>query len=179
MDAVINYDEAVGFLKNSPLLELGPNFDNICTLQKHIVKALSQLSCPQSAIHSWSGLAMDPATYFLLEGVAFTIHAVIDYDKAVGFLKNPPSLDCPNFDNICALQKHMVKALSQLSCPQSAIHGWSGLAMDPATYFLLEGVAFTIPANPGPMVNFPNWSVPTAVKTIEATFNCDKNYFLS
>ncbi len=54
-----------------------------------------------------------------------------------------------------------------------------GHRVDPATYFLLEGVAFTIPANPGPMVNFPNWSIPTAVKTIEAPFNCDKNYFSS
>jgi hypothetical protein len=51
--------------------------------------------------------------------------------------------------------------------------------MDPTTYFLLEGVAFTIPANPSPMANFPNLSVPTAVKMIEATFNRDKNYFLS
>jgi hypothetical protein len=106
--------------------------------------------------------------------------AVINYDKAAGFLKNPPSLEpCPNFDNICALQKNMVKALLQLSCPQSAIHGWFGLAMDPATYFLLEGVAFTIPANPGSTANFPNWSVSTTVKMIEATFNRDKNYFLS
>ncbi len=73
----------------------------------------------------------------------------------------------------------MVKALLQLSCPQIAIHSWSGLTMDPATYFLLEGVAFTIPADPGPMANFPNWYVPTALKIIEATFNHDKNYFLS
>jgi hypothetical protein len=72
--------------------------------------------------------------------------AVIDYDKAAGFLKNPPSLEPrPNFTNILALQKHIVQALAQLSCSQSPIHGWSGLTMDPAAYLLLEGAAFTIP----------------------------------
>jgi hypothetical protein len=49
MDAVINYDKAVGSLKNPPWLEPCPNFTNICALQKHIVQALAQLSCPQSA----------------------------------------------------------------------------------------------------------------------------------
>jgi hypothetical protein len=50
--------------------------------------------------------------------------AVIDYDEAAGFLKNPPSLELrPNFTNICALQKHIMQALAQLSCPQSNIHG--------------------------------------------------------
>ncbi len=108
--------------------------------------------------------------------------AVIDYDKGAGFLKNPPLLEpCPNFTNICALQKHIVQALAQLSCPQSAIHGWSGLAMDPATYLLLEGTAFTIPPNPGPMAFFPGGAgvARTAMKTIQATFDRDKNYYLS
>jgi hypothetical protein len=76
--------------------------------------------------------------------------AIIDYDEAAGFLKNPPSLEpCPDFANTRALRKHMIKALSQLFCPQSAIHGWSGLAIHPATYFLLEGTAFVIPMDPG------------------------------
>jgi hypothetical protein len=48
MDAVIDYDEAAGSLKNPPWLEPRPNSTNICTLQKHIVQALAQLSCPQS-----------------------------------------------------------------------------------------------------------------------------------
>jgi hypothetical protein len=108
--------------------------------------------------------------------------AIIDYDKAAGFLKNPPSLEpCPNFTNICALQKHIVQALVQLSCPQSDIHGWSGLAMDPTTYLLLEGVAFFIPPDPGLTAIFPSGAgvARTAMKTIQATFDSDKNYYLS
>jgi hypothetical protein len=108
--------------------------------------------------------------------------AVIDYDKAAGFLKNPPSLELwPNVTNICALQKHIPQALAQLSCPQSAIHGWSGLAMDPASYLLLEGAAFTIPLDPGPTAIFPG-GVAVArsiMKTTQAMFNRDKNYLLS
>ncbi len=111
-----------------------------------------------------------------------TMDAIIEYDKAAGFLKNPPSLEPrPNFTNIRALQKHIVQGLAQLSCPQSAIHGWSGLAMDPAAYSLLEGMAFVIPPDPGPTPIFPSgvavaWTV---MKTTEATFVRDKNFFLS
>jgi hypothetical protein len=53
--------------------------------------------------------------------------------------------------------------------------------MDPDTYLLLEGAAFTIPPNPGPTAIFPSGAVVarTAMKTIQATFNRDKNYYLS
>jgi hypothetical protein len=105
--------------------------------------------------------------------------AVINYDKAAGSLKNPPSLEPrPNFTNICALQKHIVQALAQLSCPQSDIHG---LAMDPATYLHLECRAFTIPPDPGPSAIFPGGAgvARTAMKTIQATFDRDKNYYFS
>jgi hypothetical protein len=108
--------------------------------------------------------------------------AAINYYEAAGFLKNPPSLEPrPNFTNICALQKHIVQALAQLSCPQSDIHGWSGLAMDPATYLLLKGGAFTIPPDPSPTAIFPGEAgvARTAMKTIQATFDRDKNYYLS
>ncbi len=102
--------------------------------------------------------------------------------KRRGFLKNPPSLEPrPNFINIRALQKHIVQALAQLSCPQSAIHRWSGLAMDPATYLLLEGAAFTIPLDAGPTAIFPGGVAVarTVMKTTQATFDRAKNYFLS
>ncbi len=105
---------------------------------------------------------------------------VIDYDKAVGFLKPPPSLKPRSkFTNIHALKKHVIKALSQLYCPQSAIHGWAGLAMDPATYQLLKGTAFVVPINPGPTAVYPQWAAPTMVKMIDATFLREKNYILS
>jgi hypothetical protein len=106
--------------------------------------------------------------------------AVIDYDEAAGFLKTPPSLEpCPEFTNIRALKKHLIKALSQLYCPQSAIHRWAGPAMDPAMYQLLEGTAFVVPIDPGPTAIYPQWAAPTMVKMIDATFLREKNYFLS
>jgi hypothetical protein len=108
--------------------------------------------------------------------------AVIDYDKVAGFLKKTPSLEPrPNFTNICALQKHIVQALAQLLCPQKAIHWWSVLAMDPTTFLLLEGAAFTIPLDPGPTKIFPGGIAVarTVMKTTQATFDRAKNYFLS
>ncbi len=107
--------------------------------------------------------------------------AVIKYEAA-GFLKNPPSLKPrPNFINICSLQKHIVQGLAQLSFPQSAIHGWSGLAMDPTAYLLLEGVAFAVPPNPGPTPIFTGDAAVarTVMKTTVTEFNQAKNYFLS
>ncbi len=49
---------------------------------------------------------------------------LIKYKKVTEFLKNPPTLSpCPDFAKLQAMQKHMVKALKQLVCPQSTIHG--------------------------------------------------------
>ncbi len=81
--------------------------------------------------------------------------AIIDYDEVAGFLKNPPWLEPrPDFANICALRKHVIKALSHVFCPQSAIHGWLCLAIDPTTNLRLEGTTFVIPMDPGaPAVN--------------------------
>ena len=97
--------------------------------------------------------------------------AVIKYDKAAGYLKNPPSLEPRlDFNNIRALKQHVIKALPQMFCPQSAIHGWAGLAMDPATYLLFEGIAFAAINNPGPTAIYPQWAAPTTVKMIDTTF---------
>jgi hypothetical protein len=99
------------------------------------------------------------------------INAIIDYNEAAGFLKNPPLLEpCPDFANIWALCKHVIKVLSQLFCPQSPIHGWSGLATFPATYLLLEGTAFVIPMDLGATAVYPQWAAPTTIKMIDATF---------
>ena len=60
--------------------------------------------------------------------------------------------------------------LSQLFCPQSAVHGWSGLAMDPVIYYLVKGTAFATPNDPGPTSVYSQWATPTTVKMIDATF---------
>jgi hypothetical protein len=105
--------------------------------------------------------------------------ATIEYDKAAGFLKTTPSLEPrPKFISICALQKHVIKALSQIFCLQSAVQGWLSLAIDPATYLLLEGVAFVTPNDPGHTPVYPQWAAPTTIKIINVTFMQEKKYFL-
>jgi hypothetical protein len=90
--------------------------------------------------------------------------AVIEYDEAAGYLKKNPSVEPrPDFNNIRALKKHVINALSQMFCPQSAIHGWAGLAMGPATYLLLGGIAFAAINNPGPTAVYPQWAAPTTI----------------
>ena len=94
--------------------------------------------------------------------------------------KNPPSLEPqPDFTKIRALRKHVVTVLAQIQCPQNAIHGWSGLVVDPAAYQLLTGQVFIIPPDPDPTAIYPAWAAPNDARTIDATFLHKKNYFLS
>ncbi len=87
-----------------------------------------------------------------------------------------PRLD---FSKLCALHQHIVKAFKQIECPQSYIHGWSGLAMAPSVYALLEPQAFVVPADPGPNPVYVLFAPPNTVKMSNATFKRNKNYFLS
>ena len=97
--------------------------------------------------------------------------AIIDFKKVANFLKNPPSLEpSPDFSKIQALRKHFVTALAQLQCPQDAVHGWSGLAINPAAYQLLTGNVFLIPSNPGPTAIYPAWAAPNEARMINVRF---------
>ncbi len=99
------------------------------------------------------------------------IDIIITYDEAASFLKNSPSLEpCPEFAKICTLCKHVIKALSQLFCPQSAMHGWPGLAVDPAIYLLLEGTTLVLPTDPRATGVYPQWAAPTTAKMIVDTY---------
>jgi hypothetical protein len=85
----------------------------------------------------------------------------------------------PDFNDIHTLKQHVIKALSQMFPPQSAVLGWAGLAMDPATYQLLGEIAFAAIRDSGPTAIYPQWTAPTTVKMIDATFLREKNSFLS
>jgi hypothetical protein len=62
---------------------------------------------------------------------------LIMFMEVEGFLQNPPTLmPRPDFTRLQALHHHMIEVLKQLSCPQSAIHGWDGLVMHPTVYAL-------------------------------------------
>jgi hypothetical protein len=71
MDAIITLEEVTGFLKNPPSLAPRPDFNQLRAIRQHIVRALKQLTCPQSAIHRWSGLAITLAMYLLIEPQPF------------------------------------------------------------------------------------------------------------
>jgi hypothetical protein len=106
--------------------------------------------------------------------------AFITLEEVTGFLKNPPSLaPRPDFNQLRALRQHIVRALKQLTCSQSAIHGWSGLAIMPAMYLLLEPQPFVEPADPGNTAIYPQFAPTATIKMIDAAFTRDKNYCLS
>jgi len=68
-------------------------------------------------------------------------------------------------------------ALAQLQYPQEAIHGWSGLAVNPVAYQLLTGNVFIIPPDPGPTAVYPAWAAPNNARTIDVKFLRSKNYY--
>jgi hypothetical protein len=90
--------------------------------------------------------------------------AVITFKEVTEFLKNPPLL-APrlDFNQLCALCQHIVRALKQLTCPQSPIHGWSRLAIAPGVYALLELQAFVEPLNPGTTAVYLPFLPPSAI----------------
>jgi hypothetical protein len=67
----------------------------------------------------------------------------------------------------------------QLVCPQSQIHGWAGLAMEPNMYTLLEAVPFNIPINPGNTPIYTQFATPSHMKMADTIFLRNKNYYLS
>jgi hypothetical protein len=56
--------------------------------------------------------------------------------------------------SVRALRKHLHAALAKLECPQSRVYGWTGLAMDPNMYAMIENVPFTILIDPGPTTTY-------------------------
>jgi hypothetical protein len=95
------------------------------------------------------------------------MNQLITFNEAAGFLKNPPSvMPCPDFMKIRAIQTHITKALKQLDCPQSLIHGWLGLVMDLTMYALIKISSFVAPPDPGDVPIYPNFATPQVLKAI-------------
>ncbi len=76
----------------------------------------------------------------------------------------------PDFAKLQALCKHMTQALKQLVCPQSQIHGWTGLVMDPGVYALIEPNPFNIPTNPGATPVYQIFAPPAMMKMVDYAF---------
>jgi hypothetical protein len=105
---------------------------------------------------------------------------LIKYKEVAEFLKNPPTLSpCPDFAKLRTMQKHMVKVLKQLVCPQSAIHGWLDLVLLPMVYALLKPNPFVAPANPGAVAVYAQFALPAQIKTTDAMFVQAQNNYIS
>jgi hypothetical protein len=90
---------------------------------------------------------------------------LITFPEVKEFVKNPQSLaPRPDFTRLCALRRHMIEALKQLSCPQSAIHGWASLVMHPTMYALTKMIPFAVPHDPGDVPTLPSFAAPAGIK---------------
>jgi hypothetical protein len=103
---------------------------------------------------------------------------IISLGEVTRFLKNPPQVALqPDFSKLRTLREFVVKALSQLECPQSFIHGWAGLALAPHVYALLKVTLFVAPLDPGPTAVHTPFATPAVMKMIDVAFVCNSNYF--
>ena len=73
----------------------------------------------------------------------------------------------------------MVKVLMQRVCPQSTIHGWSGLVLLPMVYALLKPNPFVTPADPGAIAVYAQFALPMQIKTVDAMFVQAQNKYSS
>ena len=104
----------------------------------------------------------------------------ITFDEIAGFLKNPPTLlPRPDFVKIRALRKHMVRALKQLTCPQSVIHRWSSLILALMVYALLEPNPFQDPTDPGAVAVYMQFATQSMIKIADAIFTRVQNEWSS
>ena len=106
---------------------------------------------------------------------------LITYEEAAGFLKNPPLLaPRPDFAKLRALRKHFITGLTPLVCPQSFIHGWAGIVMDPVMYALLEPTTpFAAVTDPGDFAVYQNFITGAAIRMTNKVFVRNKNHYLS
>ena len=110
------------------------------------------------------------------------MNQLIAYDDAAGVLRTPafPKMARPDFTSVRALRKHLHDALAKIECPQSRVYGWTGLAMDPNMYAMIENVPFTIPADPGPTTTYAGgFQTQQQMRSSEQLWQNTRNYFLS
>jgi hypothetical protein len=110
------------------------------------------------------------------------MNQLITYDEASGVLRTPafPKLGRPDFTSVRTLRKHFHSALAKLECPQSSVYGWTGVAMDPVMYALIERQPFAIPIDPGATPTYgPGFQTQQMMKTTEMIWENDRTYFQS
>jgi hypothetical protein len=110
------------------------------------------------------------------------MNQLITYDDVAGVLRVPafPALARPDFTSVRALRKHFHTALAKLECPQSLVYGWTGVAMDPVMYGLIEANPFVIPVDPGATPTYAGgFQNPQQLKTTERMWENDRNYHMS
>lgn len=103
---------------------------------------------------------------------------IISYDEVTKLLDNPPSLDPrPNCIRLRAWRKYAAKMLSQIPHPNYAQHGWSGMVVQPAIWYLINATPFVPRTDPGLTAIYPQFALTPAIKMIDSQFKVDKNMY--
>ena len=104
--------------------------------------------------------------------------AVITYDEILESLKNPPPIGKrPNFFSLRELRKHIILVLKQIPHPSFPIQGWSGMAMQPALFALLDPTPFAVPVDPGLYATYEQYDLAPAIKMKDNLFKTNKHMY--
>ena len=105
---------------------------------------------------------------------------VISIEEVTGLLKNPPSLaPRPNFFRLRAIRRHIVNVLKNLQHPWYPIHGWTGMAMQPGLFALLDPLPFVMPGDPGAYPTYTQFASTSQIRMIDSDFKVRKNMYLT
>ena len=103
---------------------------------------------------------------------------VISLEEVTGLLKNPPSLaPRPNFFRLRAVRRHIVNVLKNLQHPSYPIHGWTGMATQPALFALLDPLPFIMPGDPGAYPVYGQFALAPQIRMIDGDFKVRKNMY--
>jgi len=100
---------------------------------------------------------------------------VITVDDAAGYLINPPNMASrPNFFKVRALRLHIAKGLRQIHHPERTALGWSGMAIEPELYALVDILPWVMPTDPGPIATYDIADSKSEMKMKDAIFKRNK-----
>jgi hypothetical protein len=104
--------------------------------------------------------------------------AIIAVKEVDNLLKSPPTMGKrPTFFSLRELRKHIITVLKQLPHPGYPIHGWSGMATQPALFALLDPTPFVVPIDPGLYPTYAQYALAPAMKMADNIFKANKNMY--
>ena len=103
---------------------------------------------------------------------------IVTVEEVDNLIKSPPTIGKrPTFFSLRELRKHIINGLKQLPHPLFPSQGWSGMAMQPALFALLDPTPFVEPIDPGLYPIYQQYALAPDMKMTDNLFKTRKNMY--